>query len=81
MKLIIRTTILIEGYFTKFFPVSNAISIVSKEPGDGKIVKKGDRITLSCKTNRKWFFCLWKGPTGSTQVIYDTKTAINMLNI
>ena len=58
--------------------MSNAISIVSKEPGDGKIVKKGDRITLSCKTNRKWFFCLWKGPTGSTQVIYNTKTAINM---
>lgn len=63
----------------KFFTVSNAISIVSKEPDDGKIVKKGDRIRLSCKTNRKWFFCLWKGPSGSTQVIYVTKRAIDML--
>ena len=50
------------------FAVSNKISITSTSPRDGTIVKKGEDIRLSCKTNPQWFFCVWKGPGEIKQV-------------
>jgi len=39
-----------------------SIRIVSQTPADGAIVKRGRSVTLSCKTDRRWFFCLWRSP-------------------
>ena len=55
------------------FTVSNRIQIVSTEPRDGTIVKKGEDVRLSCKTNPQWFFCVWKGPGEIKQVLYIYK--------
>ena len=59
-----------------YFSVSNPIQIISSEPQDGTIVKKGDDIRLSCKTNQQWFFCVWKGPGGAKQVILIYKEGV-----
>ena len=58
-------------YLTDFlFTVSNRIQIVSTEPRDGTIAKKGEDVRLSCKTNPQWFFCVWKGPGEIKQVLF-----------
>ena len=39
-----------------------SISVISATPRNGTIVKQGDTVKLSCRTNIRWFFCVWKGP-------------------
>lgn len=43
------------------------IKVTKTLPPDGKIVKRGQEVRLSCQTNQKWFFCLWRGPDGDKQ--------------
>ena len=39
---------------------SSAMTVISTSPPDGTIAKAGQGIRLSCKTNQKWFFCVWR---------------------
>ena len=55
------------------FSVQKKIQIISKDPPDGTIVKKGGDVRLSCKTNHQWFFCVWRGPGDTKQVIVRYK--------
>jgi hypothetical protein len=66
--------------------VSNRIQIISTEPRDGTIVKKGEDVRLSCKTNPQWFFCVWKGPGEIKQVLLclkigTTSTVLNQVYV
>ncbi|TRY73760.1 hypothetical protein TCAL_02553 [Tigriopus californicus] len=46
---------------------SRAIQVINKSPPDGRIVKLGHSVRLSCRTDRRWFFCLWNSPQGDKQ--------------
>ena len=41
---------------------ANEISILNRSPRDGTIVKEGSSVRLSCRTDTRWFFCLWRSP-------------------
>ena len=37
-----------------------SMTVVNTSPPDGTIAKAGQGIRLSCSTNQKWFFCVWR---------------------
>ena len=43
------------------------IRVIQTSPADGTIAKSGQQVRLSCRTNAKWFFCVWRGPRGDKQ--------------
>ena len=50
------------------------IAVINAEPRNGTIIKQGDTVKLSCRTNIKWFFCVWKGPEGDRQCAIQEHT-------
>ena len=38
------------------------IRVINKSPADGTIIKSGKSVRLSCRTDIRWFFCLWRSP-------------------
>ena len=50
------------------------IAVINAEPRNGTIIKQGDTVRLSCRTNIKWFFCVWKGPEGDRQCAIQEHT-------
>ena len=61
--------------------ITNAASqiyVISAEPRNGTIIKQGDTVRLSCRTNIKWFFCVWKGPDGDRQCAIQEHTPENI---
>ena len=46
---------------------TRGIKVLKTSPSDGTIVKTGQSLRLSCRTNSKWFFCVWRGPGGDKQ--------------
>ena len=43
------------------------LQVINTNPQDGKIIKQGQTVTLTCTTNINWFFCIWRSPGGSKQ--------------
>jgi len=54
------------------------ISVISAEPRNGTIIKQGDSVRLSCRTNIQWFFCVWQGPDGDKQCAIQEKMPQNV---
>ena len=50
------------------------IAVISAEPRNGTIIKQGDSVRLSCRTNIRWFFCVWKGPGNKKQCAIQQET-------
>eukprot|EP00095_Tigriopus_kingsejongensis_P006388 maker-scaffold117_size339417-snap-gene-2.19 protein:Tk06388 transcript:maker-scaffold117_size339417-snap-gene-2.19-mRNA-1 annotation:"immunoglobulin superfamily member 5" len=53
---------------------TRAIRVINKSPPDGRIVKQGHSIRLSCRTDKRWFFCLWNSPQGDKQCAIQLNT-------
>ena len=47
--------------------MSRSINVINKSPPDGTIIKQGRTVRLSCRTDKRWFFCVWKSPQGDKQ--------------
>lgn len=60
---------------------TGSISVVNKTPRDGTIVKEGRGVRLSCRTNTRWFFCLWKTPVGDKQCAIQENTPRNVCKV
>ena len=54
------------------------ISVISAEPRNGTIIKRGDTVRLSCRTNIRWFFCVWKGPGDKKQCAIQERMPQNV---
>ena len=55
-----------------------SISVISAEPRNGTIIKQGDTVRLSCRTNIRWFFCVWKGPGNKKQCVIQERMPQNV---
>lgn len=55
-----------------------SISVISANPRNGTIVKQGDTVKLSCRTNIRWFFCVWKGPGDKKQCAIQERMPENV---
>jgi len=58
--------------------LSQNIQVISAEPRNGTIIRQGDSVRLSCRTNIQWFFCVWKGPGGKKQCAIQERMPQNV---
>ena len=58
--------------------VSGVMNVINKSPPDGRIVKLGRDINLSCRTDNRWFFCIWNSPSGNKQCAIQENTPQNV---
>ncbi len=59
-------------------PVGGNIAVISAEPRNGTIIRQGDSVRLSCRTNTRWFFCVWKGPGDKKQCAIQERMPQNV---
>ena len=57
---------------------NSKIAVISAEPRNGTIIKQGDSVRLSCRTNIQWFFCVWQGPGGNRQCAIQERMPQNV---
>ena len=57
---------------------SGNIAVISAQPRNGTIIKQGDSVRLSCRTNIRWFFCVWKGPGDKKQCAIQERMPQNV---
>ena len=57
---------------------TSQIAVISAEPRNGTIIKQGDSVRLSCRTNVRWFFCVWKGPGDKKQCAIQERMPQNV---
>ena len=62
-------------------PAMGAFEVVNKAPPDGTVVREGRGVRLSCRTNSRWFFCLWKTPGGDKQCAIQENTPRNVCKV
>ena len=58
--------------------VHAVMNVINKSPPDGKIVKAGRDVNLSCRTDNRWFFCIWNSPSGNKQCAIQENTPQNV---
>ena len=86
LYLIVASVVLVRGQLLRNtngpLVVSNVrngnIAVISAEPRNGTIIKQGDSVRLSCRTNIRWFFCVWKGPGDKKQCAIQERMPQNV---